>query len=294
MRTVGRNRNYDSGYFDIIRFFGNNLSDPAEISIEYHADSFSFDDQRIAEFSHLMERRFTDEGRLFTGPPVMKLVDFNHHKFTSIMTVQACRYGDQAGSCFALDLIHPLFEKCGGSLRDYYLSQYQSRKLQDNPLAICFGVCACLLVREDGINYLLGMERATHLASLESSFGPSVAGSIDFADDFSNLSVMLHRSLAQEASEELALSPSEYELIPLAFAREIFRGERPQLFCLIRTDLNRSEITKRLAGIVPHPLEFSTFEFMELSTKNRLPDSCLRRMNHEARMNYYLIEENMS
>lgn len=292
-RVMGRDRNYDSGYYDIIRFFGNNRYNPESISIEYLADSFTFGDQRIAEFSHLMERRFADEGRLHKGPSVMKLVDFDLQDSTGKMTVQGCRYGDQAGSCFALDLVHPLFEKYGGSLRNYYLTKYRSRKPRDNPLATCFGVCSYLLVQEENVSYLLGMKRSAHLVSLESSFGPSVAGSVDFTGDFSNLSVMLHQSLAQEAIEELALSPSEYELVPLAFAREIFRGERPQLFCLMRTGLKRSEIAGRLQKITTRSREFDTFEFMELDAKNRLSDSCLQRMNHEALMNYYLIEENL-
>jgi len=294
LRLVGRQKKSDSGYFDIVRFFGNGCVAPGEVSIEYVSHQFQFCDPMIAEFSRQMEKVLTLEGRLFSGPAAAKLVGFAPEEAPMKMTVQKCRYGDQAGSCFALDHVHPLFDGWGGTLRDYYLTEYTSRRPADNPLAICLGVCAYLLAEEMGSRYLLGVRRSGGLASLENSWGPSTAGSIDYSCRFTDLVDVIGKSLSSEATEELGLSRADYDIIPLAYAREIFRGERPQLFSLMRTRLSRLEIISRLENIEPCNREFDRFQFIELSRQNGLETADFERLNHEARMNYYLLEEYLS
>ncbi|MCK4372570.1 MAG: hypothetical protein KAW61_05455, partial [candidate division Zixibacteria bacterium] len=88
--------------------------DPAEIAITYQAEPFEFTDDRIARFAVEIEKRMTAEGRLYSGPPVMKQVEANLAGPNRSLTVQPCHYGLQAGSCLALDYRHPLFDNHGG------------------------------------------------------------------------------------------------------------------------------------------------------------------------------------
>ena len=93
----------------------------------------------------------------------------------------------------------------------------------------------------------------------------------------------------QEIREELGLQEHEFTIKLLAYAREIFRGERPQLFCLIRTSLSMKELSFRLQSL-RHNAEFDSFEFIEMS--DNLIDSLYKvRANYEAAMNCLLLEE---
>ena len=286
-----RQVNRDFGYFDIVRFFGTEAVDPAEIAITYHAEPFEFTDDRIARFAVEIEKRMKAEGRLYSGPAVMKLVEANLAGPNRNLTVQPCHYGLQAGSCFALDYRHPLLENHGGILREYYLSETTSREVRDNPLAICLGVSACVVAESAEGRELLMVHRAAHLASLESSFGPSVAGSVEYVVEGDNLLDVMRVSIAAEAFEELGLSPSEYTFIPLAYTREIFRGERPQLFGAILTHLTPNELTARLERLDPERREFDDYEFLPLGIDSASPGRLVDQLNFEGGMNQELLSQ---
>lgn len=53
----------------------------------------------------------------------------------------------------------------------------------------------------------------------------------------------------------------------------------------------RGEIGSRLKRLRPDRREFDGFEFVALDKRNSLPSSWIERLNHEACMNYYLLEE---
>jgi len=286
-RQVDRN----FGYFDIVRFFGAEAVDPAEIAITYQAEPFEFTDDRIARFAVEIEKRMTAEGRLYSGPPVMKQVEANLAGPNRSLTVQPCHYGLQAGSCLALDYRHPLFDNHGGTLREYYLSETKSREVRDNPLAICLGVSAWVVAESAEGRELLVVNRAAHLASLESSFGPSVAGSVEYDVGGANLLELLHGSLAAETSDELGLAPTEYQCVPLAHAREIFRGERPQLFGAILTHLTPTELTARLERLDPERREFDDYEFLPLGIDTAGPGRWVDQLNFEGGMNLELLSQ---
>ncbi len=290
-RRVGVGRCHESGYSDIVRFFGDNAPDPGKIDMEFLPNGFEFDDALIAEFAARIAERMHTEGRLYDGPPAMRVADFEFSRGRGHMIVQPCRYEAQAGSCFALDLPDPNFAQRGGTLRNYYLSEYPSRRLADNPLALCLGVCGLVLVRETSDDYLLTVHRAPHLASLENSTGPSVAGSVDFDSHPGSLEDTCRRALAIEAHEELGLTGDDYKLVPLAYAREIFRGEKPQLFFLLETSLSRARISEMLNENMTERAEFDAFDFVGFAKRAKNADSWLENLNHEARMNYFLAEE---
>lgn len=287
-RLVGRERTHDSGYFDIKRFYGAGRVPPELVQIVYRDSLYAFTDARIAAFAEEITARMTAEGRLYAGPTVARLADDN---WTSqSLTIQEATYGAQAGSCFALDLPHPLFAEFGGTLRDYYPSLAADHSVKANPLAICFGACGLVRATEGDQQYLLRVMRGKKLASLEASYGPSIAGSVEWATDYKTLWDITVRTMIQEAAEEMALRPTEYRVIPLAYAREIYRGEKPQVFCLVDCLLSRAELSHRLAAIPEEMREFSEFDFHPLDA-GALPSDIVTSLNHEAKMNYYLVEE---
>ncbi len=285
-RAVGSDRNHDSGYMDIVRFFGNAAVDPSHVAVHYQPQPFGFSDPLIAEFASEIESHMLTEGRLYSdGPLVMKLVDANLDSPNPSISVQPATYGQQAGSCFALDYPHAIFSGRGETLRQYWKTHHASIKVADNPLAICFGVCGFLISPEGRI---LCQHRTGKLASLESSIGTSVAGSVDWQLGYKTLADMTHAAMAQEISEELGLHEGEFTVIPLAYAREIFRGEKPQIFCAIETRLTENEIAHRLKSLAPTHYEHDAFEFLPSPTNRSVAPA---GFNHETRMNYYLLEE---
>jgi hypothetical protein len=285
-RAVGSRHNHDSGYIDILRFFGSDAVDPSRIVIRYEPAPFAFSDPLIEQFAAEMEVSMRAEGRLYSdGPLVMKLVDANFDSASPVVSVQSATYGQQAGSCFALDYQHPAFKSRGETLRRYWKSRYLSTRVIDNPLAICFGVCGFLVSPEARI---LCQHRTGTLASLESSIGTSVAGSVDWNPGYRTLAELIQSAMSQEISEELGLREGEYTITPLAYAREIFRGEKPQIFCVIETKVSESEVGDRLTTLKPDHHEHDAFEFLPSLTGNPVVPA---GFNHETRMNYHLMEE---
>ncbi|MFZ5980188.1 MAG: hypothetical protein ACOYVF_06105 [Candidatus Zixiibacteriota bacterium] len=290
-RLVGRDREFDSGYFDIVRFFGPDRVDPAHIEIKYVEGVFEFSDELIARFAGEVEAEMRRKKRLFDGPTVMMMTAFDINADPPMITVREVRYGDIAGSGYALDMKHQLFESRGGSLREYYKSKYPGPAYEDSPLPNCIGVCGYLLLREKDESYLLQVQRSGQVASLENSPGPSAAGGVDFVRGYRNLEELLLKSLYNEIIEELNLKEGECRITPLACAREIFRGERPQVFALMETSLSREVVAFRLKNSRPDFEEIAGFDFYEFPFRSAVRRDRLGRLNHEARMNYYLLEE---
>lgn len=293
-RLAGVQRQHDSEYHSLVRFFGPDRIDPSDIAVKYFTTPYALRDPIIAEFAEEIEKRLRSEGRLYDGPPAMKLADCEMKASPRSITVQPVNYGLQAATCFALDHPHELFEAYGGTLRNYYRRDSQALAVADNPLAICLGVCAYVILEERGRAYLVQVKRAGNLASLENSQGPTVAGAVDFAPGYPNLKTLILASLTAEISEEINLRPAEYKIVPLGWGLEIFRGERPQLFCLVRTGLERMELADRLESISPSEREFESYEFHRLYGGALVDRKIFDKMNVEARLNYLLLEEYLS
>jgi hypothetical protein len=289
-RAMGRNCQYLSGYFDTVRFFGPGAVSPERIRISRRPEPFTFTDELVAQFSRQIEASLRASGRIYDGPQAMKLVSASFDASGGELVVQPANYGDQAGSCFALDCPSDLFAEFGGTLRQYLLGKNPLHQLVANPLAICLGVAAYAVVIEEGKRYLLQVERSGKLASLESSLGPSVAGSVDWETDSTNLSQLMTSALESEAKEELGWSSHEYQLVPLAYAREILRGERPQLFAYLSTTMSRKEIIRRLESIPESDREIAGYSFLSLDS-GMLTEGRTAPLNFEAKAAYHLLEE---
>ena len=293
-RRVGRLRQYQSDYVDIVRFFGPDGVRPSDVRLRYLDEPFRIIDPVIREFAQRIAFQMRAEGRIYSGPAVMKLASCDFASNSPHLIVQPCDYGLQAGTCLALDLPDKKFETVGGTLRDYYRRGCIVPTIDNNPLAICLGVCGMLIVDERGDRYLLRTERASGLASLENTGGPSVAGVVDYTTVARNLSELIETAMVGEVSEEVGLRPDEYEIVPLAWGIELFRGERPQIFCLIRTLLDRDEMSARLDAIPPAEREFTSYAFVPLYGGSILDRKDIDTLNFEARMSYYLLEEHLN
>lgn len=291
---VGRLRQYVSDYIDIVRFFGPDRIDPGRVAVNYLATPFEISDGNIGLAATNAAEAMRAEGRLRDGPQSMKLVASDLAGSTPSITVQPTDYALQAGTCLAMDMLHQHLKQYGGSLRNYYRHDGAEPTVPNNPLAICLGVSGSLIIDEGGDRYLLNIERSSRLASLGGTIGASVAGGIDYATDASNLAELIDAALGAEIEEELNLRRGEYAIEPLAWAIEPFRGERPQLFCLIRTLLDRKELTARLESIRDEQREYASFEFVPLYAGLFPEQSVLDAMNFEAKMNFYLAEEFLS
>ena len=293
-RRVGRLGQFLSDYLDTVRFFGSEGIRPNDVAVRYLNEPYIIPDKVIAEFAARTAAKMRAEGRLHDGPLSMKAAACDFNSDTPTLIVQPCDYALQAGSCFALDLPDKSFASSGGTLRHYYRRGCVVPRLDNNPLATCLGVCGYLIVDERGDRYLLQVKRASSLASLEGTFGPSSAGVVDYAKGCRNLHELIVSSMEREVEEELGLQPQEYEIVPLAWSIELFRGERPQLFCLIRTLLSRSEVSARLHTVPPGRREFESFEFLPLYGGLIVDQKHFDPLNPEAKMNFFLMEEYLS
>jgi hypothetical protein len=281
-RMVGSGRRHESGYVDIVRFFGKGSVSPESVEVDYSPDNFQIFDPKIAAFAREIAEALRKEGRLYDGPLAMRMERVEIDSRLSRVRVQPLDYAEQAGSSFALDAEHPAFEKWGGTLRDYVRKEYREKGRRENPLAVGLGVCAMLMIEGAASPYLLIGKRGKHLASLEGSIGPSVAGSVDFRKGYKTLGELLRQSLAQEVEEEIGLRQDEYSIWPLALATEVMRGERPQLFGLVTTELPREEVLSRIAGLSGRP---------ELEDVQLVKFEDVAGLNYEGWMSYWLAEE---
>jgi hypothetical protein len=288
-RTVGINRQHESWYFDIVRFFGTGAIDPSAVQIRYVARSTRRRDPLIDAFALRIADELRVQGKIYDGPQVVQIVGTDWNGAPPSLSLEAVDYADQAAS-FALDLPDPRFEQWGETLREYLRAKYPSSALGDSPLRTCVGVAGLLMVKEANHAYVLKVTRSAKLASLENSAGPSAAGSIEFAEDYHDLADMIVRSMGQEVEEELGLKCGEYEIRPLAYAREMFRGDRPQFFTVVETALSRSEVVDRIDTLSPRAREFTDHSFLPLND-GRLSDEDSAGLNFEARMGAWLLEE---
>ncbi len=281
-RMVGSKRRCESAYVDIIRFFGADGISPYGITVEYLQEKFHITDKRIAEYARKIAERMRDEGRLYDGPPATRLASLDLKSSPMKAVIQGTDYAEQAGSSFALDLEHELFAEYGGTLREYVYREYRAKGIAENPLAVGLGVCAMVLTESAGERYLLIGRRGRQLASLAGMVGPSVAGSVDFVKGYTTLGDLFRESLAQEVEEETGLRRDEYSVWSLALATEVMRGDRPQLFGLVTTQLPRDEVLSRIAGLSGKP-EIEDARWMKFADVTGL--------NYEGWMSYWLAEE---
>ena len=290
-RSVGVDRAHDSGYRDIRRFFGPEAVDPGRVALAYRETPFRLDDPLAASFARRIETQLRAEGRLHRGPMIAAVAEEHFDSPSPRLVLQPCDYGLFAGACFALDLPNSVFSPAGGTLREYH----HARGLR---LPAGLGVCGLLVTEEpDRTRRVLVVRRAAHLASLTGSVGPSAAGSVDYGVKWKTLEEMARAAMAAEIAEELGLTPAEYAITLLAYAGELFRGGKPQLFCRIDTSLSAATVADRLDAVVAHLArdgrlaEHTDFEFLPLDGAARLSDTDVARLNHEAAMNWRLAEE---
>lgn len=291
-RLVGIDREHDSGYNCIHRFFGKDKVDPGSVQIRHLKRRFEFTDDRIASFANFREQELRQQGRLKDGPDVAKVVEANFDSDPSVITIQPATYGQFAGSCFFLDRPDPMFGDFG-SLRSYYYAARDSTSTSVHPLAVCLGVAGLILIEENGKPFMLRICRSSRVATMAGTFGASVAGVVDYDSKYKTLLEMMQVSLTQEITEEINLTEDQYRLIPLAYSQELYRGEHPQLFCLVQCQLSKAQLTEQLLEIPEADREFDRFDFLPMSQGRLDNREAISEFNFEGKMSYYLAEEFM-
>jgi 8-oxo-dGTP pyrophosphatase MutT (NUDIX family) len=289
-RLVGAERKDCSDYNNIVRFFGEDGIDPASIRLMHANSRFEFDDPVIASFAAGYEMELRSEGRLKDGPDVTRLAGMGSRTGLDSITIQRATYGQFAGSCFCLDRQDDLFGE-SVNLRKYYLATRKSTDSEDHPLAACFGISGLVLLEEENQSFILRVRRSARLATMTGTYGASVAGVVDYDDGHQTLWEMMQSSLAQEIQEEINLRQNEYRILPLAYAHELYRGEHPQLFCLVLCSLTRRELSARLTKVADEHKEFDRFDFLPISGGAITDPGVIEQFNFEGRMSFYLAEE---
>ncbi len=289
-RLVGAKR-FDSEYWDIVRFFSDDAPDAHEVPLVVFPEEWRHKDPLVEGFAFGIAGKLRAEGRLHDGPPTMAVCQAIWDTEKPRLVVCPAHYEDLAGSCFALDLPDDRFGPESRSLREYYLQRYQAHDYGSSLLCPGLGVCGMLVIGERGYRQVLAVRRAGHLASLEHSWGPSAAGAVDWRTDCATLGELAVKSLTDEVQEELGLTLKEVEITPLVMAREICRGDKPQVFCQISTGLSLETITERLAGRLEAGGEFDRWRWLPLDDRSLSIDDHGVVLNHEARMNIGLMEE---
>jgi len=289
-RLAGRQR-FDSEYWDIVRFFGDQRRRNDRVEIVCFGEQWRHKDPLVEQFAFGIAGRLRAEGRLHDGPLTMAVCQASWDARPPQLVVCPAHYEDLAGTCFALDLPDDRFEPDGRTLRQYYLSRQQTGDYGSSLLCPGLGVCGTLMIGQRGYRQVLAVRRCGHLASLEHSWGPSAAGAVDWQPDWKTLGDLAVASLAAEIKEELGLDSAEVTITPLAMARKICRGDKPQLFCLITTDLALEEITRRLTARMQAGGESDRWRWLPIDAGSTALEDGGLELNHEARMNIGLLEE---
>ena len=281
------------GYVNLVLFFGPDATDPFEMSINYDDHEYKIADELIAEYSREIAVLMRQEGKIRKGPPAALIARLDIAGTSPSITLQPVSYDLVASTGLALDFPHRLFEQHGGTLRDYYLSDRAGPSIANSPFPTCLGVCGLLVVETDDGSEILVAERSSHLASLENTVGPSAAGHIDYSNQYRSLADVVEAGMRQEVREELNLKDDQFDVVPLAMATELFRGERPQLFCLVETTLGRKDIIDCLEAIPKSEREFASYRFVKLQGKTAQETEDWDGLNFEAQMNVTLLRDHL-
>lgn len=251
-----------------------------QIVLHHESEKFSFSDPLVQEFATRQATRLRAEGKLYNGPLALRLtaISGENEQLPLRLTVQPCDYADQAGSSFLLDHTDSLFGGYGGTLRDYLGITYRPGQLIEF-LPGCFGVCGMVVTSDRMIPVPL---RGRKLASMAATWGPSVAGGVDYHADLATLDDVLKYQLPIELEEELGLRVGEFTFRETAFALEGGRGLRPQLFALIETPLESVALLERINLLSENAREHDEFRWLRLDDPIRWSGDLLQSLNYEA------------
>jgi hypothetical protein len=274
-----RHKCYPGGYREILDHHAI-AKHGKSISLAHDDQMFAFSDQRISEFAQKQAERLRAEGKLYDGPPALRLVqlqvseDLANTKFS----VQPCRYADQAGSSFLLNYPDALLNDTGGTLRTYLEQKYHPSQFMEQ-LPGCFGVCGMVITSDRKIPVPL---RGRLLASMAHTWGPSVAGGVDYDSKLACFDDILATQLPIELDEELGLKQGEYSFTPASCALEGGRGMRPQLFAMITTMLDSIELLERVQSLPEDEREHDDLRWIRLDDPLNWSADLLQSLNYEA------------
>lgn len=208
-------------------------------------------DAAIDLFKKLGRIRHSESGQ-WENEDALRITEWN--KPNNSVTLQRATYFDQVGTNLTLDWASRLL---GGdethTLRNN-VERHDGGSLQalkDSALANTLGVAA-VLVNPDTEEILIPIRGNEQAVMSEGSglFHCSASGVFHWTDANAHPKELnfdfFEAGIKREIKTELNLERDEYELIPLAFSRELVRGGKPQLFFIAKTHLGMEEVSKRM------------------------------------------------
>jgi hypothetical protein len=182
--------------------------------------------------------------------------------------VQRASYEDQIATNLAVDVAGPWFAD-GGTVRSNFAQPEEGRlpPLEHSVLADTLGVAAVVLTPEGTPLFRV---RSGDLAAIQQGalhctvsgvgkLAPALVAEGRGGFD------LLEFGIREEIRTELNLEPGEYDLFPLAFARELPRAGKPQLFFVALSRLPQEELEAR-SREAPERWEFAPNEFHEFAS----------------------------
>lgn len=180
----------------------------------------------------------------------------------SVLRIQLANYKDQIATNLTLDWASGLVDDVAGrTVRSHFEPPQEGRLplLSQSRLANTLGV-AVMLMTADGRKVLpiRGSQQAV-MSEGKGKFHCSASGVFEWkhlaAWSSSAPFDALLAGMIDEIRTELNLPRQSYQVVPLAMARELPRGGKPQLFCAAQCDLRLAEIQDYMKS-APEKWEF--------------------------------------
>jgi len=216
------------------------------IGVRYVAPSFlkKHYEGAVALFKDLNKIRWNEKEKEWENNKCVRIAEWNTESKT--VTIQPATYFDQVGTNLTIDWASGLINENPVSTIRNDIESHENcalPKLNTSILANTLGV-AVVLVNDKSKEVLVpirGSEQAI-MAKGKGQFHCSASGVFeldDFPSEIEELTFdIFMKGMEKEIEEEIGLSADLYNLVPLAFTRELVRGGKPQLFFIAKTDID--------------------------------------------------------
>jgi hypothetical protein len=194
----------------------------------------------------------------------IKITEWNMDK--QIITIQPATYFDQIGTNLTVDWASTFIDENNPSatIRNNIEGHEDGKlpKLKTSILANTLGVSVVLVnkITKDVLIPIRGVEQAI-MTNGVGQFHCSASGVFELDNFPSNGEILKFdiflNGMHKEIQEEIGLTKKFYELIPLAFSRELVRGGKPQLFFIAETELDIKDIKSKMSQAT------DTWEFID-------------------------------
>ncbi|SDG91861.1 hypothetical protein [Sulfitobacter delicatus] len=174
------------------------------------------------------------------------------------LTLQSARYTDQVATNISVDTDSGALPAGAQTIRQDVEPPENGRlpSLATSQLANTLGVAA--MVYDAQLSPLWRLRSPKMGAITEGGLHCTVSGVCEFPEidaDADHGFELISQGMAREIASELGLAPEDYDLYPVAIARELPRAGKPQVFFVAISHLSEAEMQDRAAS-APERVEF--------------------------------------